>query len=320
MSTDDRPLTVGEFRRALEATSDYGPCWRNRIDAALATLDAAPVPQAEEESAGAFLQRLGMDGQLWAKEFRATAQRLGYGDMDEGWLIGWFCNAIMAGYDRRGQEQPVPQAQDALPEHCALCNQLTNNGVPHCIQRSEARALRDALEASRRECERLQEHNAALEKSDDYHSSMVSKWQDAERNAVMIRIAAEDRAEQARRECERLTDQVHRFGKTIGQQSERISEEYRRAEQAERERNEWRFKYEKMPIAKAHADGRIEGRAAAFAECEAKLQSFVDDYETRASEDVAAGRIVLAAEKKIAARTYRTAVMNIAALAKKEAK
>jgi hypothetical protein len=53
-----------------------------------------------EESAGDMLERLGMDGVKWAAEFRTTALRLGYSDMDEGWLVGWFCNAIMAGYDR----------------------------------------------------------------------------------------------------------------------------------------------------------------------------------------------------------------------------
>jgi hypothetical protein len=51
------------------------------------------------ETAPEMLQRLGMDGKLWADEFNRTAISLGYQSMDEGWLIGWFCNAIMAGYD-----------------------------------------------------------------------------------------------------------------------------------------------------------------------------------------------------------------------------
>jgi hypothetical protein len=53
----------------------------------------------EPESPGDTLMRLGMDGKLWAEEFQRTAVLLGYRSMDEGWLIGWFCNAIMAGYD-----------------------------------------------------------------------------------------------------------------------------------------------------------------------------------------------------------------------------
>ena len=63
-----------------------------------------------EETGPQMLGRLGMDGAKWAAEFRATALRLGYSDMDEGWLIGWFCNAIMAGYDRAPAPTPSPEA------------------------------------------------------------------------------------------------------------------------------------------------------------------------------------------------------------------
>ena len=53
--------------------------------------------QAQIEAAetnGKLLQRLGADAALWAAEFHKTAINLGYSDMDEGWLIGWFANAI----------------------------------------------------------------------------------------------------------------------------------------------------------------------------------------------------------------------------------
>src|SRR5690606_36327084 len=56
--------------------------------------------EATTESAGDFLARMGTDGSKWAAEFRQTAIKLGYSDMDEGWLIGWFANAIEAGADR----------------------------------------------------------------------------------------------------------------------------------------------------------------------------------------------------------------------------
>ena len=36
----------------------------------------------------------GADASKWAAAFRQTAVNLGYSDMDEGWLIGWFANAI----------------------------------------------------------------------------------------------------------------------------------------------------------------------------------------------------------------------------------
>lgn len=81
--------------------------------------DPAPVDAPAEdatakgETPGEMLDRLGMDGVKWAAEFRTTALRLGYSDMDEGWLIGWFCNAIMAGYDR------APAPVDALVKAAA---------------------------------------------------------------------------------------------------------------------------------------------------------------------------------------------------------
>ena len=41
-----------------------------------------------------LLDALGDDGSKWATAFRQTAMKLGYSDMDEGWLTGWFANAI----------------------------------------------------------------------------------------------------------------------------------------------------------------------------------------------------------------------------------
>lgn len=48
-----------------------------------------------------MLQALGDDAAKWAAAFRQTALRLGYSDMDEGWLIGWFANAIEHSTDVR---------------------------------------------------------------------------------------------------------------------------------------------------------------------------------------------------------------------------
>lgn len=56
--------------------------------------------EQKTESSADFLARLGTDGSKWASEFRQIAINLGYSDMDEGWLIGWFANAIEAGADR----------------------------------------------------------------------------------------------------------------------------------------------------------------------------------------------------------------------------
>ncbi len=49
-----------------------------------------------DETSTKFLKRAGTDGTLWAKEFMKL-----FGDekdkIDEGLMIGWFCNAIEAG-------------------------------------------------------------------------------------------------------------------------------------------------------------------------------------------------------------------------------
>jgi len=41
------------------------------------------------------------DARDWAKAFHDTAIKLGYSDMDEGWLITWFANALMRGFDEK---------------------------------------------------------------------------------------------------------------------------------------------------------------------------------------------------------------------------
>jgi hypothetical protein len=54
------------------------------------TLAAVP----SDRTSGELLKYLGDDVAKWAAEFRKIAIRLGYSDMDEGWLIGWFASAI----------------------------------------------------------------------------------------------------------------------------------------------------------------------------------------------------------------------------------
>ena len=52
-----------------------------------------------------------MDARKWASAFRRMAIALGHSDMDEEWLVGWFANAIMMGYDtayNRALEAPTP--------------------------------------------------------------------------------------------------------------------------------------------------------------------------------------------------------------------
>lgn len=58
-----------------------------------------------------LLNALGDDASAWAAAFRQTAVKLGYSDMDEGWLIGWFANAIEHSSDVR-ERRSKP---DAMP-------------------------------------------------------------------------------------------------------------------------------------------------------------------------------------------------------------
>lgn len=48
---------------------------------------------------GELLNSMGIDAQKWAEEFCRIARDKGH-NLDEGWIVGWFANAIMAGYDK----------------------------------------------------------------------------------------------------------------------------------------------------------------------------------------------------------------------------
>ena len=45
------------------------------------------------------MEKLTMDAREWAKEFNRVLCQLGEKELDEGFLTGWFANAIMRGYD-----------------------------------------------------------------------------------------------------------------------------------------------------------------------------------------------------------------------------
>lgn len=46
-----------------------------------------------------LLDACGEDAEKWAIAFNQHAVKLGYSEMDEGWLVGWFANAIMNSFD-----------------------------------------------------------------------------------------------------------------------------------------------------------------------------------------------------------------------------
>jgi len=64
-----------------------------------------------EDTGWATLQYCGDDAEKWASEFRKKAIKLGYSDMDEGWLIGWFANAIEHSCDVRRWEAEKRRAE-----------------------------------------------------------------------------------------------------------------------------------------------------------------------------------------------------------------
>ena len=46
-----------------------------------------------------LLEHCGRDAMKWATAFNQHAINLGYSNMDEGWLVTWFSNAMMAQVD-----------------------------------------------------------------------------------------------------------------------------------------------------------------------------------------------------------------------------
>ena len=110
--------------------TNYGPCMCEA-----AATGARPVPAQTERT---------FDAQTWARSFNETLVALGHPPHDEEWLIGWFANAIMCGYDECSRRQEAalsaggPQAPaedqtssgcgDLLSAHdhgnCEACNHI----------------------------------------------------------------------------------------------------------------------------------------------------------------------------------------------------
>ena len=54
-----------------------------------------------------LLQALGDDAAKWAAAFCQRAKKYGGHDIDEGWMIGWFANAIEHSHDVRTGSGPT---------------------------------------------------------------------------------------------------------------------------------------------------------------------------------------------------------------------
>jgi hypothetical protein len=57
------------------------------------------------------------DAQVWAEEFIKRVQNDPTLALDEGTMIGWFANAIMAGYDEARRKYEMTNAHEATMRH-----------------------------------------------------------------------------------------------------------------------------------------------------------------------------------------------------------
>jgi hypothetical protein len=63
-----------------------------------------------EENAGDFLQRVGIDGSLWAEEMHKVFPQIAQDD-----LLGWCCNMLMAGFDEANRRNAALSAMPKQP-------------------------------------------------------------------------------------------------------------------------------------------------------------------------------------------------------------
>lgn len=101
-------------------------------------------------SGGDFLQAVGMDGKLWTDAFiQMWGDKLN--EIDHGLMLGWFCNAIMAGYDEYSKKNTtltnaiIILPDDAEPEvgdfvwykndinDCESVKRISGMGVSHAV-------------------------------------------------------------------------------------------------------------------------------------------------------------------------------------------
>lgn len=73
-----------------------------------------PTPDFTEMNAPELLQVCGDDASKWAAAFCQTAAKLGIKNIDEGWMIGWFANAIETAWIKR-IERAEPETRPASP-------------------------------------------------------------------------------------------------------------------------------------------------------------------------------------------------------------
>lgn len=72
----------------------------------------------------------GDDGAAWAAAFVQTAENLGIRGIDEGWMIGWFANAIETAWNKR-VARAEPETRPVTGETCVHRASMDMT-CPHC--------------------------------------------------------------------------------------------------------------------------------------------------------------------------------------------
>lgn len=94
--------------------------------------------QLADMSSGELLAWLGTDATRWAEAFAAMA-KLVDDPSNQGWLIGWFANALMAGADEeRRHSRKLANELRHIGLNCDHAgkgdhiHEPTTGGLPHC--------------------------------------------------------------------------------------------------------------------------------------------------------------------------------------------
>jgi len=56
------------------------------------------------------------DAKDWAEAFCKTAATLGHPNIDEDWMVTWFANALMRGYDEANMRRTQAENTDYKPK------------------------------------------------------------------------------------------------------------------------------------------------------------------------------------------------------------
>lgn len=99
--TEDKAMTVNP------GSDNYKMGFNDALKLCEKAYEEAPKPEPSKEVTETVRT---FDARTWAKSFNETLVILGYQPHDEGWLIGWFANAIMMGYDEAKRPKEVTES------------------------------------------------------------------------------------------------------------------------------------------------------------------------------------------------------------------